>query len=626
MIRYQYAMLLLLLPLMATAQKTIQVPLAGTAVLRDVPDKWGAQVYSLEAPEPDGEHGQAELRMLKAETERMFPHRRAAPEKAGAKSTAALPPVIVKSFMPDSGAAIPPDNYVAVSNDTTGVAVMNVSISTVNPATGEILTKKTLGSFTRPAGIGTALTQDKYGRYDPKIIYDAEADRYIFVSLAGINEYNWIIVAFSQTSDPSGGWNFYKFYGDYANDTTWFDYPTIAITHSDFFLTGNKVVYNGTFQAGFRKSVIYQIQKRDGYAGAATLTTRQWDTVKFGGAPIRNIFPVKGGSSIKGPDQYFLSVRNMALQNDSVFLIRISDSTGSPGAALSVTAMKSNLAYGFPPNGRQPGRNSSKLQTNDGRVLGAFAEGTEIQFVSTSVQPSTGADAIYHGRMANYATAPSVQAAFITVDTLDFAYPNISFAGLRGGLNTSIISFDLSGPNTYPGMGAVMWDGSAHSPLLLVKAGSDTIHINIPGGDTLQRWGDYTGSQPQWNRPGFIWTVGLYGQRPSTYGPWMAQLASPYARGLTVPAPPASRTTAQLYPNPALRYIKLRFTVAEEGTLHFAIYSMSGQLVDAVTEAHCERGTNEILFNTASLSPGQYLLKAFDAKGTATVSKMFVRE
>ena len=486
MTRYKYAIFLLLFPFLVNAQQTITVPLAGKTILRNVPDRWGAQVYSLEAPEPDGEEAQAEFQALKAATDKMFPHRRAT---AQSKSTGVPQPVIVKAFAPDSEAAIPPDNYVAVNNDTAGISVMNVSVSTVNYRTGAILTKNTIAGFTGMLGIGTPLTQDKYGRYDPKVMYDPEADRFIFVTLAGINQYNYIIVGFSQSNDPAGGWNFYKFYGNYKNDTTWFDYPTIAMTHSDFFLTGNKLVYNGTFQAGFRRSVIYQMRKSDGYAGAATLTTKLWDSVNYGGAPIRNIFPVKGGGSIKGPDQYFLSVRNMATQNDSVFLIRISDSAGSAGAALSVTAMKSNLTYGFPPNGRQPGTHSSRLQTNDARVLGAFAEGSEIQFVSTTVQPSTGADAIYHGRMANYTTTPSVQAAYITVDTLDFAYPNISFTGARGGQNSSIISFDLSGPKTYPGTGAVMWDGTAHSPLLVVKKGEDTIHAAIPGGDTLQALG-----------------------------------------------------------------------------------------------------------------------------------------
>src|SRR5689334_22331689 len=110
---------ILLIPFAATAQKTITVPLAGKVVLRDIPDRWNAHVQSLEAPEPDGETGRAEFQAMKAETERRFPHRRST---TAAKATAALMPAIVKAFVPDSNSGIPPDNYVAVNNDTAGIS------------------------------------------------------------------------------------------------------------------------------------------------------------------------------------------------------------------------------------------------------------------------------------------------------------------------------------------------------------------------------------------------------------------------------------------------------------------------------------------------------------------------
>jgi hypothetical protein len=345
--------------------------------------------------------------------------------------------------------------------------------------------------------------------------------------------------------------------------------------------------------------------------------------VDFGGAPIRNIFPVKGGAGIQGPAQYFLSVRNMASLNDSVFLIKIPDTMGAPGNAVSITALKSDLVYGFPPNGRQPGT-TGKLQTNDARVLGAYAENSEIQFVSTTVEPATGADAIYHGRIANYSSAPSVQASYITVDTMDFAYPNISYVGSNGGLNTSIISFDYAGVNHYPGVAAVMWDGAGYSPLLEVKKGDNYIRVI---NDTLQRWGDYTGSQPQWNLPGHIWIVGMYGKLNRGYSTWMAQLRSPFVPGVGIaPATAAGGMPATLYPNPAVRFIRLRFSLKEEAQLHFALYSMNGSLVDAVLDAHCRKGEQEIQFNTASLAPGQYLLKGTAANGRELVSQRFVKE
>ena len=604
----------------AQSGKILSTPLAGTVVLRDVPDKYNAQIYSLEAPKPDGEGEQATFRRLKARVAQQFPHRRA--PATAAKTTAVNTPVIVKAFVPDSLTGIPPDNYMAVNNGTDGVNVMNSSISTVNTATGAIGLRKSLMNFSISVGLNNGIGQNFHYRYDPKVIYDPEADRFICVMLNGTNQHNWIVFAFSQSNDPAGAWNFYKLYGDYAGDTTWFDYPAIAMTHDEFFLTGNKLVFNGSFQTGFRKSVIYQVRKSDGYAGATNLGYRLWDSVNYGGAPIRNIFPVKGGGNIKGPEQYFLSVRNMDATNDSVFLLRLADTIGTPGNAISITPMKSDLVYGFPPNGRQPNTNI-KLQTNDARVLGAYAEGSEIQFVSTTVQPFTGADAIYHGRIANYTTTPSVQANYIAVDTMDFAYPNISYAGTQGGLNTSIISFDYSGPKHFPGVAAVMWDGTAHSPLLEVKKGDSIIRVL---NDTLQRWGDYTGSQPQWNLAGHVWIVGMYGKYNRGYNNWMAQLRSPFVTGVGIAPLANSAQAATLYPNPAMQYIRLRFSLKEEAQLQFKLFTISGSLVDAVLDAHCRKGENEIEFNTGALTPGQYLLKGVSTKGHELVTKTFVKQ
>jgi hypothetical protein len=606
----------------STEGRIITTPLAGTVRLRDIHDKYDAQVVSLEAPEPDGEEGQEEFRKLKAAVERDYPHRRAATTQLkGAKTSASVPqPIIVRAFVPDSNSAIPPDNDMAVSKENAGVNVHNNVITTIDALTGAKQTRAGLYYFTQSLGLGDKPSGGDYYRYDPKVMYDPEADRFFFVTLAGVDAYNHIILGFSQSNDPTGDWNFYALDGDYAGDVTWFDYPTISITHNEVFLSGNKLNHRSSFMTGFRKSVIYQIRKKDGYNGQ-TLTTRIWDNVNYGGAPLRNLFPVKGGGWLKGPEQYFLSLRNVSPLNDSVFLVKLGDTINGANNTISVTAMKSNLSYGFPPNGRQPGT-KDKLQTNDGRVLGAFAEGGEIQFVSTTLQPATGADAIYHGIIRNYSNSPSVTASYITVDTMDFAYPNISYSWINGGAVTSIISFDYSGPSHYPGVAAVFWDGTGHSELLELKKGDSSIKVLA---DTIQRWGDYTGSQPRWNILGHVWVVGLYGKWDKGYGDWMALLRSPYSVGVpTVPSAPEKAST--LYPNPSFRFFRLRFKLEEEARISFGIYSMSGALVDELVETRCERGENELQFNTASLPPGQYLIRGKASDGEILLNKTFVKE
>ena len=122
---------------------------------------------------------------------------------------------------------------------------MNSTIAVLNPNGGQMQQRKSLHLFASAAGLSPVGNQNNF-KYDPKIIYDPEADRFIAVLLNGTNQFNWIVLGFSQTNDPAGTWNIYKLYGDYDADTTWFDYPAVAMTHGEFFLTGNKLEYNGS--------------------------------------------------------------------------------------------------------------------------------------------------------------------------------------------------------------------------------------------------------------------------------------------------------------------------------------------------------------------------------------------
>lgn len=587
-------------------------PLLGTVVLKDVDDKYNAQVYNLEMPEPDALVEKIKLQRIKEAARKQYPYKR---DMAQRKSTAALSPIVVSGFVADSFPGIPPDNDMAIAKNGKAVSVLNSSIAVLNSQTGQMTYKKALKSFSSTVGLNSF----NDNRYDPKVMYDPIADKFICVMLNSTNGNNYIVLGFSKTNNPDSAWQFYKFYGDYGGDTTWFDYPCVAITKDEFFLTGNKIKYNTSWQAGFTQTVIYQVKKQDGYDAAANLTYQIWDSMSYNGLILRNLYPVKSGSSIGGPEQYFLSNRNFDVQNDSIFLVKIPGVIGS-GNNIDFTVLKSPITYGVPPNGRQPDT-SAVLATNDGRILGAFAEGEEIQFVSTTINTVTGASAVYHAKIANYKTAPAItHAAIYGIDTIDMGYPNISFSGNPWGLNQSLISFNYTGPNTYPGLGAILFNGVEYSDMVRVKTGDSSIKV-LSGKE--QRWGDYMGSQIDWNQYGSIWILGIYGRKDKGYGNWMAKLNSPL---LKIKEPNSTNQSAVLYPNPANRYIRFDFTIDAPERLSFAIYNSTGQMVDKLTEQECEEGKNMIQFDIASLPAGNYFLKAADKNGKMIVTRSFVRQ
>jgi hypothetical protein len=584
----------------------------GTVVLKDVQDKYNAHIYGMELPDPDAEADKVKLEKIKAQIPSRYPRGRGA---AARSTSSVLPPIVSLSYMADSLPGIPPDNYTAISNGNKTVCVMNDYISVHDATTGNMLYRKTLESFSSAVGLNSPFHDY---RYDPKVVYDPQADRFIVIMLNATNQYNYIVLAFSKTNDPAGAWSFYKFYGDYAADTTWFDYPAISVTKNEVFFTGNKIKYDSSWQAGFTESVIYQIRKEDGYNGDTALTYQLWDSVTYDNNRLRCLFPLNPGDSLQGPGQYFLSNRDFDPANDSVFLVNIPDTVGGSDSLLTVVPVTAALSYGVPPDARQPDTSLS-LATNDNRILGGFIAGNQIQFVNTTVDPGTGGSAVYHGVINNFRTAPAMTAQIFAIDTLDMGYPNISYIGNVGGSNQSIISFDYSGPNTYPGYGAIFYDGTGYSPMQIIRGGDSTISILT---SKEQRWGDYSGSQPQWNAPGTVWVEGIYGRKNRNYGNYAAKLSSPYNSAVPVIA---TTSVSKIYPNPSWQYINYEFTITTDQMVSFVICDAQGRMVDKLIDNFCNAGKNVLQFNVGGLAPGTYFLKATSSNSENIPVHTFVR-
>ncbi len=346
------------------------------------------------------------------------------------------------------GLSTPNDNDVAISDSGRLISVINTNIHVRNVTTGSISPYKSLAAFTTPVN---SLHQE----FDPKVIYDPDKDRFVLVCLVGfVDTTSKIIVGFSQTNNPAGNWNLYTLPGDPLNYGLWSDYPMIAMTEKELFLTVNYLYNDSTWQAGFVETLVWQMKKDSGYVGN-TLGSELHYNIKYNNKPIRNLCPVKGGSQLYGPNMYFISNRNLASQNDTVFLVNITDTIGAPTQTVTVKTMTASVPYFFPPSGRQT-NTVQELATNDCRNLGAFLENNKIQYVHNTMNPTNSLVTVYYGVIDNPSSAtPSVTGYYIPNDTVDFAYPNISYAGNSSSDNTSIITFDHSSNKINAGTSAI---------------------------------------------------------------------------------------------------------------------------------------------------------------------------
>lgn len=542
------------------------------------------------------------LSQQKQKASQLYPRRtlHTAQEKSGESLN-----IPVLNFGFDANTAngsVPLDNYLAISDSHKIASVSNTKFSVYDDAGTSIMTKS-LSQFCQSLSLG-GLNNHKY---DPKVVYDPTADRFITVILNGsAPAYSKVIVGFSQTNDPEGVWNLYTVPGNPFNDTTWFDYPSIAVKESEIFITGNQIIPNTSWQLGFKQTVIWQIRKKEGYEGNP-IVTDVWSNIQYGGRKIRNLHPVKGGSTVYGPKQYFLSNRNFDIQNDTIFLLEINDTLNAPGLQLNVNIIEADHNYGVPPNVPQMG-SGQVLATNDGRVLAGIYENGEIQFASNCMDTSNGRSAIYFGVIDGVdAGSYTITTTLIRNDTLEFGYPNISWVGDGTQGSQSIVSFEHCSEYRKAGMSALFYADGQFSDIITVKEGLGAFNALS---DSVERWGDYSGSQPVFNRNGKIWICGTYATASNAYQTWIAQLDNPFGAETGVNDPVPVTPQSLLFPNPASASTSLRFYLEHTlADLSIAVLDMQGRRLGIVYTGEALEGWNQLSFQTGHLASGTYFIQ-----------------
>jgi hypothetical protein len=157
----------------------------------------------------------------------------------------------------DNGAVTPPDTQGAVGPNHL-MAVLNSNV-TIQTRTGTVLSSVPIASFwSSLGGINEA--------FDPRVLFDRYANRWIVSAAANaVSASAYILVAVSQTNDPTAGWNLYKVKVS-ANGSSWADYPTLGFNGDWIVVQANVFTIS---QGAFVASNIYAFNKADLYAGGA---------------------------------------------------------------------------------------------------------------------------------------------------------------------------------------------------------------------------------------------------------------------------------------------------------------------------------------------------------------------
>lgn len=392
------------------------------------------------------------------------------------------------------------------------------------------------------AGYGTGASQAK-GHSDPHVLYNHYQNRWILIAQSNGDAGSALMVAVSNTNDPTGTWTRYIIDAD-ASNTTLFDYPLLGYNQNWLVVTGNMFPIAG---GGATNHHIYIFSIANLVAGGALVfsgggensqlivanqaTQSGWSapcTVFESGAPTTTMHMVQ---------PFWSTGANTAIRLTTL-TGSIPSVTWNTGSAVFITSGISN--YDLSPSLNNINRNFSpqavdarKLCANDGRLSNSVIVNGNI-WTSQHIFLPAGTT---HNRSAvqwwQLTTAGSVLQNGRIDDATGFL--NRSFPSIAvNNAEDVVVGYTVTSPNSFAS--AAYSVRKACTPAgkmeyeVVYKQGVDWYYKDFSQGTGRDRWGDYSASSvdPSTQR---LWTVQQYaaaragaGDNNSRWGSWWAEL------------------------------------------------------------------------------------------------------
>ncbi len=494
-------------------------------------------------------------------------------------------PLLGRNFRGNANSGSSPmDNSIAISNGGKVISVANTTIEFYNQ-NGTRTYSNSIAAFFDDPTISDVC--------DPVVLYDSGADKFIFFAqeCSGHSSNSYILICFSQTNDPNGNWWHYKLDGSVAGSNTWFDYPKLAVSNNELYIAGNAFTNDGDFQ----ESVLYQIEKNDGYAGAS-IDWQYWNEITS--SPF-TLLPVSyGHQGNYGPGCYLVA-------SDAVggTTIDLYDLTGDISASNEQLLHYSipTIPYSPAANGFQSGT-STGLDNGDCRSLSGFYLDGIIHFVFHG-DYTNGYNGIIYNRLdvANISNTIST----FGLEDYEYSYPAVASISDAEDDRSVMIGFGRTGENIYPEIRVVSCDHDWNwSPSVLVKSGNGFADFTASDGEA-ERWGDYTGiSRKHNNTTPTIWISGMWGNSANEWDTWIAEITG--AESTATHDMQKDDQHMEVYPNPVYNEFTTSFELDRNSAIEITLYDERGELVKHLGNQFAFAGKNIFSFNKSNLPAGMY--------------------
>lgn len=381
---------------------------------------------------------------------------------------------------------IPPDTMGAVGRDHF-VELINGQYAVYRNTDGVRVQTSTLNDFWRNAGVTPAGSF----AFDPRIVYDASSGRWFAASVDNSFNPNNVLVAVSNSSNPTEGWKGFAIPSD-TDKSHWADFPTLGVNRDGVYVAANMFALTGF---GVNTSVLV-IPKADLIAGTVANRTLFENIIGAGFSlqPALNGGPAPGGSVEVLVSDF----------NTRGGQFKRSDILGSVTSPVLDTTDRFIAVppFGPPPNALQPGA-KSPLEVLDSRfssnVVLRNGDLWGVQGVNKD-----GRAAIRWFRI-DAATNTLRESGLIAHATLAFYYGSIAV----NDFGNMLIGFSGSGPSqfvsAYAAEGRTTGGVTTFDDPVLLKEGVSDYEVTFGAG--RNRWGDYSATTLDPDDPFTFWTI-----------------------------------------------------------------------------------------------------------------------
>ena len=421
---------------------------------------------------------------------------------------------------------IPPDTQGAVGVNSL-VEMVNGAYATYNTS-GSRLQLTSLDSFWTNAGVALS-----GGTFDPRVVYDPFSQRYYAAALdrgttdpnnTSTTQNNHILLAVSNTSDPTAGWKGISIAGSQGTDNYFVDYPTLGFNRDGVYVGVNNFPSadpdddaptgpGDPQNAGTQTVSLLAISKGNlaaqNAAGATFAYNQSADSTGFTAHPVVDQDNGTG-------TEYLLSSYNSTSGTDKISTFNNTAATptfNTAGGFVTVTAFANPN-----PAAHQPGGDNT-ISTGDARFSGSVVK-MNSQLWGVQTVNVNGRAGLFWTRI-DAATGTVVSSGTIADATHDYYYGSIGV----NAQGTAVISYTRSGDgasdfaSSFASVGTYTGSSVNFGDPFLLKAGSANYDLTFGG--PSNRWGDYSATMVDPNDSSKFWTVQEFASAPNV---WSTQI------------------------------------------------------------------------------------------------------